>query len=362
MERWSEFIVSVFVICLVFTSSSYLLTNTIGKEESLTSTRYSFVYEAIDYIDEDNKLSVVGIGSSMMEQAFDGNCMANNSNGDIAFYNLGMAASRSYTDMMMIPRLSASSVDLVMIEVGVNLLFKMDYEKENVGEDPDHYVEMRLRIGTLMQEERDKGEWVDIILPEHKEWLDLNPFQRAEDLRYYTQVGLENHLRSYAANLYDVGLTPKKIPSPDSHEYGDYLRTPRDPAVPSQIDYMTKEELNQYNESLKSGSSYRPLANGTANHEALFYEVETLLAAGKQVVIVTLPHYKEVYKYLDEGQWDGFNETLQDLGEYDVSFLNYTFDTSWQYYHFGDRNHLDSDGRKEFCKRVAPEIEQLLVS
>ena len=22
--------------------------------------------------------------------------------------------------------------------------------------------------------------------------------------------------------------------------------------------------------------------------------------------------------------------------------------------HFGDRNHLDSDGRKEFCKRVAP--------
>ena len=50
---------------------------------------------------------------------------------------------------------------------------------------------------------------------------------------------------------------------------------------------MTKEELDQYNESLKSGSSYRPFANGTANHEALFYEVETLLAAGKQVVIVT---------------------------------------------------------------------------
>ena len=124
---------------------------------------------------------------------------------------------------------------------------------------------------------------------------------------------------------------------------------------------MTKEELNQYNESLKSGSSYRPLANGTANHEALFYEVETLLAAGKQVVIVTLPHYKDVYKHLDEGQWDGFNETLRDLGEYDVSFLNYTFDMSWQYSHFRDHNHLDSDGRKEFCRRVAPEIEQLLV-
>ena len=58
--------------------------------------------------------------------------MTNNSNGDVAFYNLGMAASRSYTDMMMIPRLSASSVDLVMIEVGVNLLFKMDYEKKTL--------------------------------------------------------------------------------------------------------------------------------------------------------------------------------------------------------------------------------------
>ena len=85
-------------------------------------------------------------------------------------------------------------------------------KKKTLEKNPDHYVEMRLRIGTMMQEERDKGEWVDIILPEHKEWLDLNSLQRAEDLRYYTQVGLENHLRSYAANLYDVGLTPKKIP------------------------------------------------------------------------------------------------------------------------------------------------------
>jgi hypothetical protein len=295
-----------------------------------------------------------------MEQAFDGNCMANNTSNDIAFYNLGMAASRSYTDMMMIPRLASSTVDVVMIEVGVNLLFQMDFEKEQLRENPDHYVEMRLRIGTMMQEEQDKGDWIDIVLPEHREWLDLNTIQRAEDLQDYTRVGIENHLRSSVSNVYDIGLTQNKIPSPDSDEYDDYLRTPRSPT--SKIDFMTKEELDQYNESLESGSSYRPLANGTANHEALFYEVETLLAAGKKVVIVTLPHYKEVYKHLDDGQWDGFNETLQDLGEYDVSFLNYTFDTSWQYYHFGDRNHLDSDGRKEFCKRVAPEIEQLLVS
>ena len=362
MEKWSEFIVSVCIICLIFTSSSYILTDTIGKEETLTSTRYGFVYEAIDHIDNDYKLSVVGIGSSMMEQAFDGNCMANNTSNDIAFYNLGMAASRSYTDMMMIPRLASSTVDVVMIEVGVNLLFQMDFEKDQQRENPDHYVEMRLRIGTMMQEEQDKGDWIDIVLPEHRKWLDLNAIQRAEDLQDYTRVGIENHLRSSVSNVYDIGLTPNKIPSPDSDEYDDYLQTPRSPTAPSKIDSMTKEELDQYNESLESGSSYRPLANGTANHEALFYEVETLIAAGKQVVIVTLPHYKEVYKHLDDGQWDGFNETLQDLGQYDVSFLNYTFDTSWQYYHFGDRNHLDSDGRKEFCKRVAPEIEQLLVS
>jgi len=362
MEKWSEFIVSVCIICLIFTSSSYILTDTIGKEETLTSTRYGFVYEAIDHIDNDDKLSVVGIGSSMMEQAFDGNCMANNTSNDIAFYNLGMAASRSYTDMMMIPRLASSTVDVVMIEVGVNLLFQMDFEKDQQRENPDHYVEIRLRIGTMMQEEQDKGDWIDIVLPEHRKWLDLNAIQRAEDLQDYTRVGIENHLRSSVSNVYDIGLTPNKIPSPDSDEYDDYLQTPRSTTAPSKIDSMTKEELDQYNESLESGSSYRPLANGTANHEALFYEVETLIAAGKQVVIVTLPHYKEVYKHLDDGQWDGFNETLQDLGQYDVSFLNYTFDTSWQYYHFGDRNHLDSDGRKEFCKRVAPEIEQLLVS
>ena len=139
---------------------------------------------------------------------------------------------------------------------------------------------MRLKIGTMMQQEQDKGEWIDIILPEHKEWLNLNSIQRAEELRYYTQVGLENHLRTYASNVYDVGLTPKKLPSKfwkSTVTISEHRETP----APSQIDYMTKEELDQYNESLKSGSSYRPLANGTANHEALFYEVETLLAAVK---------------------------------------------------------------------------------
>ena len=281
MEKWSEFIVSVCIICLIFTSSSYILTDTIGKEEALTSTRYGFVYEAIDHIDDDNTLSVVGIGSSMMEQAFDGNCMKNNTGDDIAFYNLGMAASRSYTDMMMIPRLASSTVDVVMIEVGVNLLFQMDFEKEQLRENPDYYVEMRLRIGTMMQEEQDKGDWIDIVLPEHRKWLDLNAIQRAEDLQDYTRVGIENHLRSSVSNVYDIGLTANKIPSPDSDEYDDYLQTPRSSTAPSKIDSMTKEELDQYNESLESGSSYRPLANGTAN----FNHLNDVLAQDKPLVM-----------------------------------------------------------------------------
>jgi len=359
VEKIGEFIASVCISFLVFTSSSYFFINTIGKEEALTSTRYGFVYEAINHIDDDGSPSVVGIGSSMLEQAFDGNCMSERNTGEITFYNLGMAASRPYTDMMMIPRLASSSVDVVMIEVGVNLLFKMDYEKEKLPEDPDSYVEMRFRIGTMMQEERDIGGWIDIVIPEHKEWLNLDVIERSQSLQEYTRIGLENQLLSYTEKVFDFGINSRNIPSPDSKDFDAYLRSPKWPG--GGIDDMTNEELNDYNKSLENRSNYTPYSNGTANHAALFYEVETLLEAGKKVVIVTMPHYPVVYEHLKPGQWDGFNATLRDLGAYDVEFLNYTFDNSWQYYHFRDRNHLGADGREEFCNRVAPFIEDLLV-
>lgn len=361
MEKVGEFVISSIIICLVFTSSSYYLTQTFGKDERLKSSRYGFVYEAIDHIDNDDSLSVVGIGSSMMNQAFDGQCLSEKSTSEISYYNLGISASRSYTDMMMIPRLASSSVDVVMIEVGVNLLFKVSGEDDPNTQRPEEYLEMRLRTDTMMQSDDDVQDWVDIILPHHKEWLNLNSIERTNQLREYARQGIESRLHHSVSEFTGITSTPHRIPEIGTSEYDRYLRTPTESWINDGIDFMSKEELAEYNRSLESGSAYWPLAEGTANHEALYYEVETLTKAGKKVVIVTFPHYREVYKHLKPGQWDGFNSTLDTLGNYDVDFINYTFDKSWQYYHFRDRNHLDPDGRKEFCKRVAPRIEGLLV-
>ena len=130
-KDWKGLVSSLFVCAVVTITISPMFTQAVVQpliieSRLVTFGRYAFASEAIDSIAEDKSLSVVGIGSSMMYKAFDGDCMEALSNVEEAnFYNLGVPASRPYTDMMQIPRLSNSGVDVVLVEVGANLLFKM---------------------------------------------------------------------------------------------------------------------------------------------------------------------------------------------------------------------------------------------
>ena len=79
-KDWKSLVSSLFVCAVVFITIAPVFTQAVVQplvtEQRLVSFgRYAFASQAIDSIAEDESLSVVGIGSSMMYKAFDGECM-----------------------------------------------------------------------------------------------------------------------------------------------------------------------------------------------------------------------------------------------------------------------------------------------
>ena len=122
--------------------------------------------------------------------------------------------------------------------------------------------------------------------------------------------------------------------------------------------------MEEYNRTvLMTKSKFHPFANGTQNHAALHYMISELLDSDIQVVLVGLPHHPHTYPYLEPGQWDGFNQTLSTLSSaYDVDVVDFTWveREGWAHEHFADKNHLDDEGRIEFCHRMVPLLDDLL--
>ena len=113
-----------------------------------------------------------------MFKGLDGGCI-----GDILFneanvYNIAQPSSRPYTDMLHIPRIVDSSPEIVLIEIAPNLLM-------NTSKSSEEYVELRFKLDTMNQDALDVGGWVDIIDPEHKEWIALDAYDRMKFKQEY---------------------------------------------------------------------------------------------------------------------------------------------------------------------------------
>jgi len=354
----SSLISSLLVCFLVLFGTTSLVSSQLIDNKLFTNGRYGMVYDALDTISEDDVPSIVAIGSSQMYKAFNGSCMADLSeNSDAKFYNLALPASRSYTDMLMIPRILQSDIDIVMIEVGVNLLFEMKPTNGN-----DGYVEMRLMIDTMLQNDRDLGKWQEIILSFHNNSVNSNEIERIQSRQDYSVDGTELILSEFLGFEEYEQLYYRGTPEVGTDEWIEYLQEPV--WTRSYLESLDNEERTEYSVTqMKKSLSYRPLDAGTANHAALHYEVSSLSDAGIKVILVGLPHHPEVMSILPDGQWDGYNKTVQTLvNEYDIDNVSFTFSNGWEDHHFSDRNHLDADGRKEFCERMTPLLNSLLES
>jgi len=356
----SLFVCAVVIISITPAFTYAVVQPLIIESRLVTFGRYAFASEAIDSIAEDESPSVVGIGSSMMYKAFDGKCMEELSGVENSkFYNLAIPASRPYTDMMQIPRLSSSGTDVVLVEVGSNLLFQMS-------EGPNEYLEFRFTVQTMIQENADLGAWTEIVLPYHQKWLYLNEYERTVARQEWFVESNEIILERLFDLEDEQDIDFRFLPEPGSNEWLDYLQRPGWPASVIDNEWKRKMSMDEYNETvLMKRSNFEPLEHGTRNHAALEYIISELIEADIEVVLVGMPHHPHKYPYLDPGQWDGYNHTLENLAEtYDVAVVDFTWQEKegWVNEHFSDGNHLDDEGRDEFCERMTPLLDSLLES
>ena len=358
MSELRSLVTSVATVCIVFLSNSMLITINYGGEFSVIEhKRYAFFSDAMNVIENDNSMSAIAIGSSMMFNAVNGNCMQNNSNQDIKFYNLGIQASTPYADLPNIDKIKNSNVEVVMIELAPRSLGLVSKHAK-----ADDYIQLRFEASTMFQNGQQEPEWIEIILPEHRKWINVNDFQRTNELQKYTLEGIEYQLQEQLLDdEYQEYLAI--IPNIDHVDYVDYLKFPEISLTKhSKIESMSMGELEEFNESIisKDVPTYYPHPSNTRNHMALEYMIDSLIESNKKVVIITMPHYGTIYDALDENQWEGFNQTLDNLSSKNLFIINLTFDRTWTERHFADQIHLDWDGREYFCERVSPVIDEIL--
>ena len=354
----ASLVVSVIVFFFLSNSVLSIVNDSLMRDGSmLTGTRYTITKEALITIGEDNSNSVIGTGSSQMFKGLDGGCVRDLLVNDALVYNIAQPSSRPYTDMLHIPRILEANPEVVLVEIAPNLLL-------NTSKSSEEYVELRFKLDSMNQDALDIGGWVDIIDPEHKEWVALDNYDRIKFKQEYFPDAIEERLNRIFYNettARGVGLYGY-IPDKSSEDWENYLQTPIFPADRYGFDGKSVEQRETYNETqMAKTASYKPSYYGSQSHLALDYQISTLLENEIKVIIVSPPYHPLSLSFVTEGKWDGFNETLQRYGKWPgVTLFDQTWTEGWEDQHFYDRNHLDDEGRIEFCNRIAPVIDRVL--
>ncbi|MGB1955862.1 MAG: hypothetical protein ACPHUK_09710, partial [Candidatus Poseidoniaceae archaeon] len=297
-----------------------------GDGSLLNGTRYTITKDALITISDDDSSSVIAIGSSQMFKALDGKCVSEQLANEAYVYNLAQPSSRPYTDMLHIPRIVASNPEVVLIEVAPNIIV-------NTSKAAEEYVELRFKLDSMNQDSTDIGPWVDLIDPEHLDWLALNNLDRLKFKQDYFIPATEERLSRLIlneSNAREVGAYGH-VPSTNSHLWFEYLQTPTFPADRYGFDGKSVEQREEYNNSqMAKTGNYNPPHYGSQSHAALDYEIETLLRNDIQVILVGPPHHPLALSYVTEDKWNGMNETLQKYADWPgVTIVDFTWSDGW---------------------------------
>lgn len=349
-----------FVSILLSHNLTFYVTEPMMRDQSIfIGSRYTITVDALDTVANDEDFSIVAMGSSMTYKGVDGACITDGLEGKASTYNLAQPASKPYTDMQHIPRLISSNLDIVMIEVSPDIISSPSSDSST------EYLQLRYKLDTMHQDNDDLGEWVDLIPPEYSEWVAKNDYERTKFRQEYVPGAIEEHLRRLILNE-NTGRDEGQFgwaPHPDHADWENYLHTPIFPPDSYGLEGMTILELEEFNTSkLLKPPWAQPPASGTLSHEALEYEINSLLDAGIQIVIILPPYHPTHLEFLRPGQWDGFNDTVTEYSDIEgITIFDQTWaENVWTHDDFYDANHLDGDGRMKFCQEIVPVLRELV--
>jgi hypothetical protein len=312
-------------------------------QSTFIGSRYAITVDALNTIAEDDAISVIAMGSSMTFKGIDGICIGDGLDNEVKVYNLAQSASKPYTDMLHIPRIIMSNPEIVLIEISPDIIGTPTGENS--------YIQLRYTLDSMNQDNSDLGDWLDIVPSEYRQWVAMNDIERLRLRQEYVPSAIEEHLYRV---IFDED---------NGKDWNDYIQTPIFPDDTYGMEGFSQEELDEYTETKLHVSPWaKPSPNGTLSHQALEYEISSLVEAGIEVIITTPAYHPEHLKFLENGRWDGFNETVFTFSQYDgVTVFDQTWaENIWTHDDFYDRNHLDDDGRQKYCELLIPVISEIL--
>ena len=352
----ADLLASLGVLAVTFIIASVsiapgLVNNALIETNAIKSGRYAVTFPGLDSIEKQDESSIITIGNSILQDATDGSCITDSLELDNTMvYNLAISGANPYTEIIQIPRLVEVNPKAVLLDLGPNSLWAFT----NLSSMND-YIEFRFNILSISLDKNHLDDWIHLIREEDLQHLNLNTTDKIYSAYSYSMISLENELMKETHELFGLDYYDRKMPNVGSDEWIDYLQTPN--FAPPNFQLWNDTELeNWFEENMPKRKHYgvfNPHSNGTLNHISLDYTIKTLTDAGIDVFMVSTPHHPLTYGYLDPGQIDGHNDTLQYFEEeYGAIPVNWFWET-WEPDMFRDRNHLGDLGREYYCERIS---------
>ncbi len=326
----------------------------------ISNGRFAFVYEAYDTIEQDDAPTIVGIGSSILMAGMNGSCMQEQSGiEDARFYNMAMSGGKPYSEMIQIPALIDAKPDIVLVEIGPNSLY--GWNGSNYIEGITDYNEFRFQLMSMGMQSGDIQEWYDLLDPIDAHWVETSQYGRLDAWSEYSRDAIEEYLSREIDDISSAldSNSYSFVPPAGTEEWDDYLSQPnwRSSKFDSKSDQEIRDYLDEKMPSKAKQGVYNPKSENTQNHRALDYIINSLLNESIEVILTGIPHHPWVNGYLEPGQLDSMNSTYAKYTDLDGVTSLQMYWEEWPSGAFSDRNHLDSEGREIFCKRVTPVVD-----
>lgn len=362
---------SLSIIFLVFILMSSALNSIMFKPllydgSVIVHGRYMITFDALETVKHDDGKSVVAIGSSITRASIDGSCIENHSlTPEIQVYNLGLSAGNPYTEMMQLTALIEAKPDIVMLEAGVNSFWDIDSQKRTGGIDENSYIEYRMRLNSMNMDTADFGNWTDLIREEDKQFLYMDDMSQSKERSKFTNEAVEEVLRRLILNSSNAPPSNSwlRAPLPTDNSWEDYLSTPNYRVGVWNNGSPIRDWDTWFEENMESYSTYgefNPQHSGTLFHTVLGHVVEELENSGITVILIAAPRNPMVFDYLEPGQTDGLNSSLNNLSISDKTIVENMFWDPWERDDFLDRNHLNGVGREKMCHILVPKLDYIL--
>ena len=195
--------------------------------------------DSLEMIDRNVEIPIIAIGSSMTLKALDGKCVTQQLNEKAVVHNLAHVNSMPWNDMIHIPRIIDMNPELVLIEIGPNILVNLTSEKMV------EYSQLRYKTDTAKQDSLDLGEWQELVDSRMYEYIATNDLERMEFRQEYVVDSVEEKLNrlifneSSARRDWSYGWTPEHN---DVRGWLNYLQTPPFPPDRYGFEGMDDEE------------------------------------------------------------------------------------------------------------------------